>query len=319
MTYRVIERYDSRMPSSPRNRARFVCIFGHDTEGGVGAAGAQGTINFLINTAGTRNASYSEMWAFEQGSGDFTVLRIVPPTRAAHSVSPHPPVYNPDAVARSVMGAGVNDPNQAGYAVSVAGKVADVDRWARDARFLAGARRRRSELNAELGVSRIVEHFRLQPSNRTDWGKTLTAQMGGVMPDTATEEDDVYEWIPHIVHEQARPGIVAQGAIAREAPRHDAPEVNIFPIGATPEIVRQRTVEVLGHVKDAPGYPPGLWWVIRRQRMSLVANSQMDDAGQPGTPAPANVADCSAAVAQAIEATNQEWREWLSSSPAAAA
>lgn len=196
MSYIVQESYDSRIPSSPGNGWPFVAIVCHDTEGGQGLAGARGTKQFFIDRA-DRNASYHEIWWYHEQTDEFGVLKIVPKHRAAHSINPNQPPngpYDPDRWVRQILGSYWWNPNQAVYAVSIAGKVRDVDRYARNPKFLAHAQRRMLELWKELGITNRAEHFRFQPGNRSDWGQLLMPALGGLvtsdrpaLPDTATE------------------------------------------------------------------------------------------------------------------------------------
>lgn len=180
MAYSVTTNYDSRIPSWPGNGTPFTLIACHDTEGGQGRAGALGTIQFLIDRA-DRGASYHEMWWYHESTDDFGVIRIVPSHRAAGSIAPHSTVYQPTTWVKNAMGANWWDPNQGAYAVSIAGRVADVDRYARNPKFLAHAHRRMMELWKELGINKRAEHFQFQPSNRTDWGKVLMPALGGLV------------------------------------------------------------------------------------------------------------------------------------------
>lgn len=181
-TYKIVNDYRTGMPQTPTGQVGpFLMVALHDTEGGVGVPGALGTIQFLIDRA-DRNASYHEIWAWNESTKAFTVFRIVPITSAAHSVYPVPPPdgpYEPDAIVRAALGARVNDPNRVIYAVSIAGKVGDVNRWSGDPDFVAACKRRLLEIKNELGVSKMGEHFRMQPSNRSDWGRMLTPALTG--------------------------------------------------------------------------------------------------------------------------------------------
>lgn len=180
MAYSVTTNYDPRIPSWQGNGTPFTLIACHDTEGGQGRAGALGTIQFLIDRA-DRGASYHEMWWYHESTDDFGVIRIVQPFRAAGSIAPQPTYYQPTTWVKSAMGANWWDPNQGAYAVSIAGRVADVDRYARNPKFLAHAHRRMLELWKELGLTKRAEHFQFQPSNRSDWGKVLMPALGGLV------------------------------------------------------------------------------------------------------------------------------------------
>lgn len=177
--YRVVEDYREDVPQTSSGViGPFLCFVLHDTEGGVGDSGALGTLRFLIDRK-DRNASYHELWSWEEATRVFTARRIVPPTSAAHSLNPFPPSqggsYEPDAYVRESLGARVNDPNRVVYAVSLAGTKADVDRWSEDSDFVKACLRRLAELRAELRMpNRKAEHFRFNPSTRSDWGKLLT-------------------------------------------------------------------------------------------------------------------------------------------------
>lgn len=183
-TYRIVKDYRPDIPQTPTGTVGpFLMAALHDTEGGVGDAGALATIRFLIDRK-DRNASYHELWSWDEATRVFTVRRIVPPTSAAHSINPYPPSkggsYEPDALVREALGARVNDPNRVVYAVSIAGKVADVNRWSTDSDFVMACQRRLAEIRAELRMpDRKGEHFRFSPSTRSDWGKLLTSAIDG--------------------------------------------------------------------------------------------------------------------------------------------
>lgn len=199
MSYAVQTDYRSDMPRTAKNGLPWKLIACHDTEGGTGLLGAQGTINFLVNNAGTRNASYHELWWYAEASDGFGVIRIVPTTHCSHSLNPNPPPngpYEPDAWVRAGLGDGWRDPNQGVYAVSIAGRVSDVDRYSLNPKFVGHALRRIGEIRAEIaGIEGLAEHFRFNPSTRTDWGRLLTAKLGGLdftasLPDTALSGGD---------------------------------------------------------------------------------------------------------------------------------
>lgn len=186
---RVRDFYLAGMPSTSRGtNGPFRLIACHTTEGTPGVAGAEATARFMVSTASTRNASYHELWAWE--GGDLHVLRIVPPTRAAHSVAPQPPPgpYEPDAWVRDSLGDKVRDPNMWVYAVSIAGRTStEAVAYARDPAFLSHARQR---LN-DLGIARLAEHYRFNPRTRSDWGSTLTAALGGLNLPYETDVADI--------------------------------------------------------------------------------------------------------------------------------
>jgi hypothetical protein len=201
MTYRVEDHFLSGMPRTPRKGERFRLIAAHDTEGNPGYDGARATLGWMVSSGKSRNASYHEFWAWD--APHFVVIRAVPATFAAHSIAPQSPPYNPDALVKGALGTGWRDPNYWVYAVSIAGKVAQVNEWSRDPAFVAACCRRLSELRAELGVTAIAEHFRFQPGNRSDWGPDLTP---------AITEDDVTD-LSNAVHEQAKIVRIRLGAV----------------------------------------------------------------------------------------------------------
>jgi len=193
MSYSVTTDYRSGMPKTPKNGLPWKLIACHDTEGGTGRLGALGTISFLVTNAATRNASYHELWWYAEPTDEFGVIRIVPKTHCSHSLNPQPPPngsYQPDPWVVTSLGDGWKDPNQGVYAVSIAGRVADVDRYSANPKFIGHALRRIGELRTEFGTFvGLAEHFRFNPSTRSDWGKLLTPKLGGLtfaaLPDTA--------------------------------------------------------------------------------------------------------------------------------------
>src|SRR5687768_17005142 len=155
----------------------------HDTEGGQGRVGALGTIQYLIDRA-DRGASYHEIWWYHETTDEFGVIRIVQPYRAAGSVAPQTTVYSPTQWVKDSLASSWWDPNQGIYAVSIAGRVADVERYALNPKFLAHAHRRMLEIKEELGLTKRAEHFQFNPSTRSDWGRSLMPALGGhVTPD----------------------------------------------------------------------------------------------------------------------------------------
>lgn len=219
MSYSVVTQYDSRMPSWPKNSSPYRLIACHDTEGGTGRAGALATIKFLIDTAAQRGASYHELWWYHEATDEFGVIRIVPPSRAAGSVAPRPEVYQPTQWVKDSLGSTWWDPNQGIYAVSIAGRVADVDRYAKNPKFLAHAHRRMLELWKELGVTRRAEHFQFQPSNRTDWGKALTPALGGlVTSDRYQPTEERMDWLNRVKRVNPRLVVTKAGASFRLSP-----------------------------------------------------------------------------------------------------
>lgn len=181
-TYRVVNDFRTGMPQTPTGTVGpFRMIALHDTEGGVGDGGALGTIRYLIDNS-ERNASYHEIWAWDEGARIFTVRRIVPATSAAHSMNPFPPTYAPDPWVRQALGDRWQDPNRVIYAVSLAGRVADVNRWSGDSEFVSFCKRRIGEIQDQFNVVTpyLGEHFRMNPSTRSDWGRLLTPALGGL-------------------------------------------------------------------------------------------------------------------------------------------
>lgn len=200
MTYRyqVINEFRDGVPQTPTGTVGpFRILAQHDTEGGAGLTGARGTLQFLIDRQ-DRNASYHEIWAWDAETRTFTVLRIVPATSAAHSINPYPPSaggsYEPDAWVVKCLGTLWKDPNRYVYAVSIAGTKAQVNEWSNDPDFVAACRRRTAEIIAQFNVlPNLAEHFRFNPSNRTDWGTLLTTRMGGLV---FGKETDMQFWRP---------------------------------------------------------------------------------------------------------------------------
>ena len=225
MTYSVTTDYRAGMPKTSKNGLPVKLIACHDTEGGTGITGARGTISYLISVAATRSASYHEIWSYDEPLDAFNVIRIVPPTHCSHSLNPVPPPdgsYQPDPWVVHSLGDGWKDPNQGVYAVSIAGHVSDVDRYSANAKFVAHALQRIGELRAEFpAMVGLAEHFRFNPSTRTDWGKLLTPKLGGLtftntLPDTALAEDDVD---PYKVKPPAVCKVAAGGTVYGDAER----------------------------------------------------------------------------------------------------
>lgn len=176
------------LPSSPGDGTPYTLIACHDTEGAPGAQGAWDTASWMHATAAQRNASYHEIWGWDDPV--LTVLRLVEPSRAAHSIAPQPispdsglPLYAPDAWVREQLTAGGNewDPNQGSYAVAIAGSVAYVDALALSPRFLAAARARFDRIRDLTGTRARAEHFRYNPRTRSDWGRRMMAALGGLL------------------------------------------------------------------------------------------------------------------------------------------
>ena len=218
MSYSVITHYDTAgYPSWPKDSKPYRLVFAHTTEGGTGVAGALSTLAWMVQTASTRNASYHEFWAWDGSS--FTAIRVLRPNRAAGSVNPNPPDYAPDSLVQQYLGANTWDPNQGGYSVSIAGTTTQVGTWAKDPDFIAACRRRLVEIRAELGTPALAEHFRINPSTRTDWGKVLTPALGGnvinypILPDTGTGAD-----MPDLTTFQTGTAKIDKSAWIRHAP-----------------------------------------------------------------------------------------------------
>lgn len=224
-SYEVVNAKDSRMPSSAGNGTPFTLLAEHDTEGGAGPAGAEGTIRFLIDTRAQRNASYHEIISYEPSIQRFRIYITVDGSRAAHSIAPQPispsggVLYAPDAIVRAHLGINVWNPNQCVYAQSIAGKVADVARYAEDRFFRECMHRRALELQAYFPLMKArAEHFRFNPRTRSDWGTILTPKLGGiVIPKTLPVEGDDMPTFRRALH-----GIsvrIQEGASVRTAPR----------------------------------------------------------------------------------------------------
>ena len=99
MSYRVLTDYRAGMPRTPKDAKPYRLIACHWTAGGAGYNGAIGTIGYMVSTASQRNASYHELWAYDESSDLFSVIRIVPVSHCAHSLNPQQPPgpYTPDA------------------------------------------------------------------------------------------------------------------------------------------------------------------------------------------------------------------------------
>lgn len=230
---RVRDHFLAGMPSTPRGtNGPFRLIACHTTEGALGVAGAEGTARFLVDTAGTRSASYHELWAWD--GADLHVLRIVPPTHAAHSLAPQPPPgpYEPDAWVRDSLGDVWRDPNMWVYAVSIAGRTSvEGVAYAQNPAFLSHARKR---LNS-LGIGRLAEHSRFNPRTRSDWGSGLTKAIGGLI---LPIEDDM-DWLSRMT--PLTPYIATLDADSRV---RNAPSLT----STQSAIVTSREVTVVGEV-----------------------------------------------------------------------
>jgi hypothetical protein len=146
-----------------------------------------------VAAAGSRNASYHEIWYWDAASQTFGVLRIVPANRAAHSMNPAQPPWAPNALVREILGDKWWNPNSFSYAVSFAGMPADLVAAMRHPAFVLGAARRTRELLAqETTITHprpLFNHGEGQPSTRYDWGTELrpaiyAALSGATLPDT---------------------------------------------------------------------------------------------------------------------------------------
>ena len=84
VTYRVLSDLRAGMPKTPKDGKPWRLIACHWTAGAAGYAGAVGTIGYMIQTAALRSASYHEIWAYDEATDLFSVIRIVPVTHCAH-------------------------------------------------------------------------------------------------------------------------------------------------------------------------------------------------------------------------------------------
>ena len=172
--YAVVDDFRVGMPQTalPGFAPRGIAC--HTTEGGEGEIGALGTIRFLIEAA-SRNASYHEVW-YAKLDG-FGARRIVPPGNAAHSMNPARPPWAPNDRVRRILGDRWYDPNAWSYAVSIAGTTAvTVPALVNNPGFMAGARRRIGELQAQFRASLVLDpmfnHGEGQ-EDRSDWGPLM--------------------------------------------------------------------------------------------------------------------------------------------------
>jgi len=198
MSLRVLQHHlhQSGLPATSRGaNGPFRAVACHDTEGETGEQGAWNTLSWMIATAAARNASYHELWAFDESGGELLAIVAIPLTHASHSIAPQPfnletgeRLYDPDAQVRAALGDRVHDPNMWVYAVSIAGKVADCTRYARNASFVAAARQRLEQLKAAgVNTAALLEHARFNPHTRSDWGQSLVA----ALTSTRMEDDDM--------------------------------------------------------------------------------------------------------------------------------
>ena len=198
MSLRVLQHHlhQSGLPATSRGaNGPFRAVACHDTEGEPGEQGAWNTLSWMIATAAARNASYHEVWAFNESSGELLAIVAIPLTHASHSIAPQPfdlktgrRLYDPDAQVRAALGDVVGDPNMWVYAVSIAGKVADCMRYARNASFVAAARERLEQLRAAgVNTAALLEHARFNPHTRSDWGQSLVTALTSMR----MEDDDM--------------------------------------------------------------------------------------------------------------------------------
>ena len=198
MSLRVLQHHlhQSGLPATSRGgNGPFRAVACHDTEGETGEQGAWNTLSWMIATAAARNASYHEVWAFDEAAGELLAIVAIPFTHASHSIAPQPfdletgkRLYDPDAQVRAALGDRVHDPNMWVYAVSIAGKVADCTRYARNASFVAAARQRLGQLQAAgVNTAALLEHARFNPHTRSDWGQSLVA----ALTSTRMEDDEM--------------------------------------------------------------------------------------------------------------------------------
>jgi hypothetical protein len=184
----------------------------HWTAGAPGRAGAVATARYFVNN--TRNASYHEIWWWDGTT--FGVLRIVPIDRAAHSMNPNQPPWEPVPLVREILGDKWWNPNSYSYTVSFAGMPEDLAAAIRSPGFVGYATRRIRELLAqETTISHprpLFNHGEGQPSTRYDWGTELRpliyAQLFGDPlpgmedemefrnPIVTQEWDTVKNWLP---------------------------------------------------------------------------------------------------------------------------
>lgn len=188
MSLRVVQHHlhQSGLPATSRGgNGPFRAVACHDTEGETGEQGAWNTLSWMVATAAERNASYHEVWAFDEHAGEVLAIVAIPFTHASHSIAPQPfnletgqRLYDPDAQVRAALGSGVQDPNMWVYAVSIAGKVADCMRYATNGSFIAAARQRLDQLTAAgVNTAALLEHARFNPHTRTDWGQSLVTAL----------------------------------------------------------------------------------------------------------------------------------------------
>lgn len=181
MSYRVEEHYGTPgLPHYAGNGTPFGVIGGHSTETEAGEEALWNVLAWMAATGAQRGASYHELWAWTpEKPDDFLVARTVPPNRAAGSVGiGH--TLNLDTWARECLNRSRNasDPNQGIYATAIVGRSKTIrDEWARDRRFVRFVHRRLVEIREEskrwqsIQLDRIAEHFRFQPTTRSDWGR----------------------------------------------------------------------------------------------------------------------------------------------------
>lgn len=255
MAYSVTTYMDNRIPSWAGNGAPFTLIACHDTEGAQGRVGAMGTIQFLIDAA-YRGASYHEIWWYHESTDEFGVIKIVPASRAAGSIGPQQPptgAYWPTQWVRNALGVGWWDPNQGVYAVSIAGRVADVDRYSRNPKFLDHAHRRMLELQKEFGIAKRAEHFQFQPSNRSDWGRNLMTALGGLVTPATLSRPEGEPMIP--LRFKAQAWTAAPTTKVFKAPDTASPVIATLAGGPCVTIAEEAT-------KTSTGWDSGNWRLL---------------------------------------------------------
>ena len=187
MSLRVLQHHlhQSGLPATSRGgNGPFRAVACHDTEGETGEQGAWNTLSWMVATAADRNASYHEVWAFDEGAGDLLAIVAVPLTHASHSIAPQPidpktgkRLYDPDAQVEGRAGDVVHDPNMWVYAVSIAEGVRLHE--VREERELrrGGASAPEQLSSAGVNTSALLEHARFNPHTRTDWGQSLVTAL----------------------------------------------------------------------------------------------------------------------------------------------
>jgi len=247
--YAVVDDFRTGMPqtipSAPFAPDGIAC---HWSAGAEGETGALGTISFLIG-APERNASYHEVWYPKNGG--FEARRIVRPSRFAHSMNPTQPwPWSPDARTRRILGTRWWNPNAASYAVCVAGGSATIQRLVNDPGFMAGARRRIAELQAQfraaLSPDPMFNHAEGQ-TNKSDWGSLLRP---AILQPTISEED-------MDTRGKFQAWLVKPGAKVYASPSTSAPV--LFTFGASGGQITSREEEVTTRNADGTVAATGVW------------------------------------------------------------